>query len=243
MSIPKIIHYCWFGHAEKNDLVKKCMLSWKNHLPGFQIIEWNEDTFDIDTTPLYVKEAYKKSKWAFVADYVRLYALNTMGGIYFDTDVEVLKDLTPFLNSPMFLGAESKYSICTAVIGSEPEHSLIKSLMEMYDSLSFSDSDGKMNLKPNTQYFYDFLNSKYGYVSSPNLISYDELTVYPQEYFSPINSYTLVKRITDNTATIHWFNASWKDWKYRFKMKTMALATRVVGEDFRHQLKSRLKSK
>lgn len=242
MSIPKIVHYCWFGDNEKNELVHKCIESWKLLLPDFEIREWNEESFDLKTAPKYVRDAYKSKKWAFVADYVRLYALYTYGGVYFDTDVEVIKSFGDILNDHMFIGAESKYSICTAVIGAEPCHELIKLMMYQYSQIEFLDKSGKQNLKPNTQLLYEVIVSKYSYKSSDVIQRYSNLTVYPQDYFSPINSYTLVKRVTENTMTIHWFDSSWKDWKYKSKMKAMAFATRIVGEDCRQYLKEKKKS-
>ena len=95
--IPKKIHYCWFGRNPKPKLAQKCMQSWHKYCNDYEIVEWNEDSFDLEAAPLYVKQAYEAKKWAFVTDYVRLYALYYHGGIYMDTDVEVLKSFDPFL--------------------------------------------------------------------------------------------------------------------------------------------------
>ena len=111
-KIPKIIHYCWFGRGEKPEIVKRCINSWKENLKDYEIIEWNENNFDININN-YVKEAYENKKYAFVSDYVRVYALYNMGGIYFDTDVEVFKSLDEFLQEDSFWGFEEKDYIAT----------------------------------------------------------------------------------------------------------------------------------
>ena len=106
MSIPKIIHYCWFGGGPKPKLAQKCIASWKKYCPDFEILEWNEGNFDVSTAPLYVRQAYEAGRWAFVTDYVRLKALTELGGVYMDTDVEVVKPLEPFLQQEAFAGFE-----------------------------------------------------------------------------------------------------------------------------------------
>ena len=115
-KIPKVIHYCWFGKNKLSKSAKKCIKSWKKHLPNYEIIEWNENNFDINCNE-YVREAYKSKKYAFVSDYARIYALYNYGGIYMDTDVEVIKSLDKFLCNDAFAGLENEYSIQTAVMG------------------------------------------------------------------------------------------------------------------------------
>ena len=117
-EIPKIIHYCWFGKNEKSDLAKKCIDSWKKKCPDYQIIEWNEENFDI-TTNEYVYEAYMNKKWAFVSDFVRIFALYNNGGIYLDTDVEILKNMDEFLCNTTFFGFETIDKVSTGIIGAQ----------------------------------------------------------------------------------------------------------------------------
>ena len=124
--IPKTIHYCWFGGNPLPKLAKKCIKSWKKYCPDFEIIEWNEANFDISSAPLYVRQAYEAKKWAFVTDYVRLYALTSYGGIYMDTDVEVIKPLDFFLNHDAFSGFESEKSIPTGIMASKKGNIWVK---------------------------------------------------------------------------------------------------------------------
>ena len=130
--IPKIIHYCWFGGKELPNLAERCIASWKKQLPDYKIICWSEENFDIDNSVPYLKEAYSKKKFAFVSDYVRLYALYNYGGIYLDTDVEVIRDFSPLLNDKTILGYETDESISTAFIAGPPKTAWIKSLLDIY---------------------------------------------------------------------------------------------------------------
>ena len=113
--IPKVIHYVWMGKGTKSEFMLRCIDSWKKYLPDYEIVEWNEERFDVRSNP-YTEEAYNCKKWAFVSDYVRLYALYTEGGVYMDTDVEVIKPLDRFLEHPAFSGFESRTDIPTGII-------------------------------------------------------------------------------------------------------------------------------
>ena len=132
MSIPKVIHYCWFGKGKMPVLADKCIKSWKKYCPDYEIIEWNEENFDINCCD-YVREAYENRKFAFVTDYVRLYAMYTYGGIYMDTDVELLKPLDSFLQDAAFIGFENKESIATAIIGCNKENKFFKAFIQLSD--------------------------------------------------------------------------------------------------------------
>ena len=128
MSIPKIIHYCWFGGKPKPELAQKCLKSWKKHCPDYEILEWNEDNFDVSTAPLYVRQAYEQKRWAFVSDYVRLRALTEMGGVYMDTDVEVIRSLDPFLRHKAFAGFEHPERVQTGLLACDTDVEVIKPL-------------------------------------------------------------------------------------------------------------------
>lgn len=239
--IPKIIHYCWFGGKELSKDTKMYINSWHSLCPDYKIIEWNETNFDIKTVP-YVREAYEQKKWAFVSDYVRLYALKRYGGIYLDTDVEVIKSLDSFLYDKAFIGAESKYSICTAVIGAEKNASFIDELLDLYADLHFINKQ-EIDLTPNSQRIFKYLETVYNYKDTDMPIHWNNCTLYPKDYFSPINCYTYKQEITVNTHCIHRFAGTWKNRNELYSNKIKALITRIIGEDCRNRLKKKFIAK
>ncbi|WP_303207254.1 glycosyltransferase family 32 protein [Bacteroides oleiciplenus] len=204
--IPKIIHYCWFGGRILPDLAQKCIASWKEYLFDYEIKEWNEQNFDINNIP-YVKEAYEAGKFAFVADYVRLYALYMEGGIYMDTDVEVVRNLDVFLHHSAFLGFESKTTISTGIIASEKGGIWVKEILEYYQERHFIKLDGKLDLTTNVVTITNYM-CKCG-LKQDN--TYQDVlglfTIYPQDYFSPKSCGRILS--TKNTYCIHYFAGSW----------------------------------
>lgn len=208
--IPKKIHYCWFGRGEKPELAIKCIESWKKFCPDYEIVEWNEDNFDINSNQ-YVKEAYECRKFAFVTDYVRLYVLKKYGGIYMDTDVEVIKPIDTFLNCHAFSGFENNDLIPTGIIGAEKNNEWISCLLEDYNSIHFVDSKGNMDLTPNTDRITATTKKNYNLKleSSYQEIGGNIVTLYPYDYFCPKSHITNEINLTDNTYTIHHFAASW----------------------------------
>ena len=176
MSIPKIIHYCWFGRGEKSDLIKQCIQSW-GKLDGYIIKEWNEDNFDINSHP-YVKEAYKNKKYAFVSDFVRLKVLYEEGGIYLDTDVEIKKDFSDFLTNNLFVGFMYDCLLGTAVIGSSSGNEVLLEMLNMYDKFKLEDNPNNNYF---TQYFLD--NFKDFRLNNKLQVLNEKITVYPKEYF------------------------------------------------------------
>lgn len=223
--IPKIIHYCWFGRGEKPELAKKCIASWKKYCPDYQIKEWNEYNFDLNLYP-YAKEAYEKRRFAFVTDIVRLYALYHEGGIYMDTDVEVLNPLDKFLVHHAFSGFEDEQNVPTGIMASERGGEWVKDNLAYYDNRHFVKEDGTIDLTTNvvtiTKYMLSLgLKQNNTYQDFPGLI-----TIYPKDYFCP-KSYADGKiYLTDNTYTIHHFAGSWKTKKEIFKIKFI----RFIGE-------------
>ncbi len=207
--IPKIIHYCWFGGNSLNDLAKKCIESWKKHCPDYKIIEWNESNFDINSNT-YVKEAYGAKKWAFVTDYVRLYALCNFGGIYMDTDVELLKKPDSFLKHAAFSGFESNKEITTGIMASEKNGEWVKYLLSYYDNKHFLLPDGKPDLTTNVTAITNMTCWKYKIQPNNTFQQIDGvLALYPKDYFCPKNYETGEIVLTENTVCIHHFNASW----------------------------------
>ena len=152
--IPKIIHYVWVGGKPLTPLAKKCIASWKKYCPDYEIRRWDENNFNINEN-LYCKEAYENKKWAFVSDYIRVKVLYDYGGIYMDTDVEVIKPLDRFLVHKAFSGYENETSIPTGIIASEKKGKWIEALLRDYDDKKFILEDKKMNLETNVSNLYN----------------------------------------------------------------------------------------
>lgn len=221
--IPKIIHYCWFGRNPLTEDAKKCIESWKNYCPEYKIIEWNEDNYNINKNQ-YIADAYKEKKWAFVSDYARIDVINQYGGIYMDTDVELIKSLDEFLDDTMFCGWEErdKYYISRNPnyensvnfglgYGSEKNNIVLRDIISFYDKLSFYNKDGSLNLVACPHYQTEIMK-KYGLDDTKRV--YQKLkyfTVYPEDYFSPKSITTGKIKTTVNTVSIHHFSMSWVD--------------------------------
>lgn len=209
--IPKIINYCWFGNNPKPKLAQKCIKSWKKYCKGYDIVEWNEDSFDIASAPLYVRQAYEAKKWAFVTDYVRLKVVYDNGGIYLDTDVQVIKPLDDLLNFNAFFGFEEIKYVATGLgFGAIKHASILKQIMEQYYDIPFILNDGSFDTKScpmrNTEIFVKNGLEQNGETQ----IIADNIAVFSTEYFCPISYSDNKKRITPNTYSIHWFSASWQ---------------------------------
>lgn len=237
--IPKTIHYCWFGRNPKPKLAKKCIKSWKKYCPDYEIIEWNEDNFDIASAPLYVRQAYEAKKWAFVADYVRLFALTEHGGIYMDTDVEVIKPLDEFLVHQAFSGFEDPEHIQTGIMACEKNNALFLSWLKEYDSIRFLNPDGSYNMQTNVITITNSMK-QYGIRFDDTYQIIEACAFYPHDYFCPKNFRTNQIIITERTHTIHHFSGSWidptqrknaKKWRTRQKWdKILRVPKRVAKE-------------
>ena len=217
--IPKIIHYCWFGRGEKPELALKCIESWKQWCPDYEIVEWNEDNFDISSNQ-YVKEAYEAKKYAFVSDYVRLYAMYTVGGIYMDTDVMVLKNLDEYLENKAFCGFEVATKINTGTLGCVREFPLFQKLLADYGERKFVQPDGTFDMTTNVEMISAFM-IPLGFVPNGEKQTVEGLTIYPQNVFCPEH-----KRLEDSaymadTATIHYFAGSWKSERMQKREKSL----------------------
>lgn len=208
MSIPKILHYCWFGGKPKPPLAQKCLKSWKRFCPDYEIREWNERNFDITTAPLYVRQAYEAGRWAFVTDYVRLKALTEQGGIYMDTDVEVVKPFTSYLHHRAFAGFETPARIQTGLLACEKDFPLFREFLSYYDTARYYHEDGTENITTNVEVLTS-LCEKYGFRPNDTYQVVEGFAIYPREYFCPVDFDTEKLHRTRKTVVIHWFAASW----------------------------------
>lgn len=228
MKIPSKIHYCWFGGKPLPDLAKKCIASWEKYCPDYEIIRWDETNFDINCCD-YVREAYEAQKWAFVSDVARLHVLVYHGGIYMDTDVEVIRPIDAFRQFEAFSGFEKMDAIPTGVMASRANHPLFEELLDEYDSKHFVQADGTYDLTTNVKYITDAC-LKYGLKLNNSLQTVNGFTLFPSEFFCPRNLKTGVIELTDNTYTIHHFAGSWVDPYTKFRGKVYQVLYRYFGE-------------
>lgn len=226
--IPKTIHYCWFGRGEKPALALKCIESWKKYLPDYEIKEWNEDNFDVNSNQ-YVKEAYEARKFAFVTDYVRLYALYNEGGVYMDTDVEVLKSYNPFLHHVAFSGFESDGNVPTGMMAAEKGSKWACELLNGYKTRRFVKDDGSFDMTTNTTIITNYMIQKGLILNNKYQDFTNFVTMYPSDYFCPKDHTTGQIKLTDNSVCIHHFSGSWLEHKslgyklYRLKVKLISI--------------------
>lgn len=253
MSIPKIIHYCWFGGKPKPKLAEKCIRSWKKYCPDFRIIEWNEGNFDVSAAPAYVRQAYEVGRWAFVTDYVRLKAMTQMGGVYMDTDVELVKPLTPFLTHDAFAGFENDASVQTGLLACCPGFPLFQEFLKHYDSASFIKPDGSHDVTTNVSVLTALCQAR-GLVPNGKFQVVEGFAIYPKEVFCPVDFDTEVLCRTKKTVAIHWFASSWKTEEERQEVESerkrlhdeqasaarYAFFTKLLGEKTYSKLKALL---
>lgn len=229
--IPRIIHYCWFGGAPLPSTEQKCTASWHHYMPDWTYMRWDETNFDIQSAPLYVRQAYEARKFAFVSDYVRLWALEQYGGVYLDTDVEVLKPFDSLLSDTAFIGLEESKAHMpgTCVMGCEPHCQWVKDMLALYVDIPFLLPDGSYDMTTNVQRMGEALIPK-GFVPCPQEQRIDEygLRVYTHDYFSPITS-TRVMRRTKNTYSIHYFAESWRDGTKRRGWRNWTVTREIIN--------------
>lgn len=239
--IPKIVHYCWFGKGQMPKLAITCIKSWEKYLPEYKFIKWDENNFDINSIP-YVKEAYENKKYAFVSDYVRLYAMYHFGGIYMDTDVEVLSSLDRFLANKAFSGFESEGIIPTGIMASEKNFKLFEVFLEYYADRHFIKEDGSFDMTTNTVIMTNILKQK-GFIPNGQFQVIEGFALYPKDFFCPLEMGSKILMLTDNSVTIHYFSASWYTPKMKIKSKLARILRVAIGIDKFNKLMSKLKIK
>ena len=207
--IPKKIHYCWIGGNPLPASAKKCIESWKKFCPDYEIIEWNETNYDF-TKNQYMKDAFDVKKWGFVPDYARLDIIYQHGGIYLDTDVEMIKSFDEFLANSGYAGFESEdYVNLGQGFGAEAGNAVIKQLLDSYEVLSFKNADGSLNLTASPVLNTETLKEAGLVCNGEKQVLSDGFTVYPPEWFCPKSLNDGIVRKTENTYSIHHFDATW----------------------------------
>ena len=218
--IPKIIHYCWFGGKPLPKIAEKCIASWKKYLPGYEIKRWDESNFDVNAIP-YTREAYAACKYAFVSDYARFWILYHYGGVYFDTDVEVIRPIDDIINRGGFLGVESNrngiYTVNPGLgFAATQGTAVIGEMMNLYSTFHFINTDGALDLKNIVEITTEYLSAR-GLRNTDEIQQCCGFTIYPKDYFCPIDYDTRELKITENTRTIHHYAESWVPRSTRFK--------------------------
>ncbi len=215
--IPKIIHFCWFGHGQMDDKMKHCFSTWEKYCPDFKIMKWDEETFDLDSCT-YAKQAYERKRWAFVTDYVRFKALQQYGGFYMDTDMELLKPLDDLLDNKTVFSFKQKvpgmkqFGITSGIIGTVPNNELFNPLIEQFESRSYINKDGEEDITPIAKFLTDLL-CEHGGRQDNSFQKLDGITVYPNDYLCPTilrSGETVEIQVTENTYAIHHFTGTWR---------------------------------
>lgn len=217
IQIPKIIHYCWFGENPLPDKHKKWMESWNRFCPDYEIIEWNEKNYDI-TKYKYMKQAYEEKKWGFVPDIARLDIIYKYGGVYLDTDVELVQNLDELLWQKGFVGFESDDYINLGLgFGAVKGLSIIQEMLKQYEKIEFINEDGNLNLIPSPIWQTNFLKQK-GLITNGEYQIVDDLTIYPEKMLCGKSNQSRRIRLTSYTRAIHHFDGSWLDGEVKNKV-------------------------
>lgn len=200
--IPKTIHYCWFGKAQKPAIVKKCIRSWRKFCPDYEIVEWNETNYDVYKNK-YTEYCYNKKKYAFLSDYARLDIIYNNGGIYLDTDVELIKPIDSLIDNEFYVGFENENFVNTGLgFGAIANNAIVKTLLDEYMYFDGSCLLGCPQL--NTQGM-----KKNGLLLGDRYQKTERYTIYPSEYFNPYDDTVDELNISKNTVSIHWYSKSW----------------------------------
>jgi hypothetical protein len=233
--IKKTLHLCWLSGDPFPPLIQRCLDSWKKYLPDYEVVVWDRQRFDLQGTP-WVREAFANQKYAFAADYIRLYALHEMGGIYLDSDVEVTGSFDDLLNQGSFMGYESSGDLEPAVIGAQAGMPWIRDCLDRYWDRHFVKPDGSFDMQPLPIVIRERLALHHTLpdkaVSRPTRVESADLTLYPAEFFSPKNAYTKRVARTPATRAIHHFDGQWVEHTFKQTLKNCAhRALSLFGEE------------
>jgi mannosyltransferase OCH1-like enzyme len=228
--IPKTIHYCWLSGDAYPELAARCIKTWQERLPDYKLVLWDKHKFDIEKN-IWVKEAFENKKYTYAADYIRLFAMYNEGGIYLDSDVQVIKDFSPLLSHQSFMGHDAEGDLEAAIIGARAGTEWVEKCLEYYHNRRFRRPDGTLDLRTVPDIIADILKREYQIKTdafSTATIEKAGLTLYPWDYFSPKNAYLNKTVITQNTYTIHHFDGSWVDKNFRYHAKVFIHKTIIL---------------
>lgn len=230
--IPKKIHYCWIGSNSLTPLAEKCIQSWERYCNDYEIIRWDESNYDF-TKNEYMRQAYEAKKWGFVPDYARLDIIYNHGGIYLDTDVEIVRSIDDLLENKCFAGVESYsedrlYIALGLGFGAERKNPFIKEIRDTYEKLSFVNEDGSLNLIASPIYQTEFLKEK-GLIYSEQIQNICGMTIYPKKYFNPMDLNTGKIVLEKDTFSIHHYAGSWLDSKQKKRYEIHKFLNRILG--------------
>lgn len=230
--IPKKIHYCWFGGNPLPELALKCIASWEKYCPDYEIIRWDETNYDVNKCQ-YTKEAYENKKWAFVSDYARMDILYQYGGLYFDTDVELIKSIEDIVDKGPFMGIEMPDGSVNPGLGlgAEMGMAVYKKVIDKYETRKFILENGEIDQETIVSFVSGILYENIKpIISKVNLI--DGISIYPKDYFCPLDYETGKLELTPNTRSIHHYTASWQDPETVFFHQIKAKMVLVFGEKY-----------
>lgn len=241
--IPKIIHYCWFGHNPLPESAIKYIESWRKYLPDYEIKEWNEDNFNVNIIP-YTSEAYGAKKYAFVSDYARFWILYKFGGLYFDTDVELIKPIDDIIERGPFMGIEVEATGTTVPaiapglgLGASPGLDIYKTILDYYKSLHFLKEDGSYNQTTIVRYTTKVLVD-HGLHPTNEIQDVAGVWIYPRDYFNPLDDSTGKLKKTQNTRSIHWYSRTWSD-SPKWRISLSRWSHRIFGMSL-HRIRKHL---
>ena len=234
--MEKVIHYCWFGGKPMPRKLTGYMKSWERFFPGFEIKRWDESNFDVHQCR-YVDEAYRSGKWAFVSDYARFWVLEKYGGLYFDTDVEVIKPFGDLLELESFAGFETDRAINPGLVlyAGEAGNEIIKATRKWYERHPFLDDNGE-RIRVNVCGIFTGILNEHGFVANGQLQTCGGMTLFPKDYFNPFDDATGLLHKTENTYTIHWYDKSWMSKGRILRNKCTRLLHRLFGVDMKKKL-------
>lgn len=229
--IPKTIHYCWFGRRPLPELALRCISSWHRFHPDYEIKEWNEDNFDVNILP-YTTDAYAAGKFAFVSDYARFWVLYKYGGVYFDTDVELIRSLDDVLTRGPFMGLEvenkERFAVAPGLgLAAEPGMPLYQEILSRYETMSFFREDGSLNPYTMIPMVTELLVAA-GLKGDGSIEHIAGIDVYPPDWFNPFDDLTGRLCKTENTRSIHWFAKSWMEPEADWKIFVKRILRRII---------------